>query len=208
MDSFTQLIRGTGSVAEVIAIYDEHCTTYEKMVCEKGKYKGPFILVEAVTKEVPECRRKEVRVLDVAAGTGMVGVALAQKGFTNLDALEPSEGMLECLRSKNVYTNTFHEYIGQGHTNVPQGCYDLVFAVGGMGYNHIPFTGVLEFVRFAKPGGLVMICMRHDEEDYLTKLKEYMNRLEEQQLWKKEFSTPIKDFLIGTEGILFVYQVL
>ncbi|KAK3893300.1 hypothetical protein Pcinc_002856 [Petrolisthes cinctipes] len=208
MDSFAQSVYRTESVAEVIALYDEHCTTYEKRICEEGKFKGPFTLVEAVTKEVPECRRKEVRVLDVAAGTGMVGEALAQKGFTNLDALEPSKGMLEYLRSKNIYTNTFHEYVGQDHTNVPQGCYDLVFVVGGMGYNHIPFTGVLEFVRFAKPGGLIMICMRHDEEDYMSNLKKYMNSLEEQQLWKKEFSTPIKDYLIGTDGILFVYQVL
>ncbi|KAK4324860.1 hypothetical protein Pmani_004510 [Petrolisthes manimaculis] len=155
------------------------------MILEDGKFKGHSILVETLTKEVPECRRKEVRVLDVAAGTGLVGVALAQKGFTNLDALEPSECMLECLRSKNVYTNTFQEFVGQAHTSVPQGCYDVVFVVGGMGYNHIPYTGVLEFVRFAKPGGLVMICMRQDEEDYLTQLKEYMNSLEEQQLWKK-----------------------
>ncbi|KAK3858186.1 hypothetical protein Pcinc_035613 [Petrolisthes cinctipes] len=119
---------------------------------EEGKYNGPSNMVDALTKKVPECRRKEIHVLDVAAGTGITGMGLAQNGFMNIDALEPSEGMLECLKSKNIYTNTFHEQVGQDHSNVPQGCYDVVFVVGGMTINHIPFTGVLEFIKFAKTG--------------------------------------------------------
>ncbi|KAK4311547.1 hypothetical protein Pmani_016963 [Petrolisthes manimaculis] len=136
MKSFSKSIRGSESVAEIFTVYDEYCTTYDKMMHEEGRYKGPSLLVEALTKKVPKNQRKKLRLLDVAAGTGMAGMGLAQNGFT----------------SKKIYTNTFQEYVGQENSNVPQDCYDVVFVVGGMGNNHIPFTGVHEFVKLAKSG--------------------------------------------------------
>ena len=36
---------------------------------------------------IPEENRTEINILDVAAGTGLVGEELIKKGFTNIDAV-------------------------------------------------------------------------------------------------------------------------
>ena len=51
---------------------------------------------------------KNIRILDVAAGTGIVGQVLNQLGFSDVDALDVSEKMLKKAREKNVYRNFIH----------------------------------------------------------------------------------------------------
>lgn len=74
---------------------------------------------------------KNARILDIAAGTGLVAIALQKyglfifilfyffkniilKGFFNLDGLDPSVGMLEKAKEKNLYHNYFFEGIYAG----------------------------------------------------------------------------------------------
>ena len=49
-----------------------------------------------------QAERSKVKILDLAAGTGMVGAELAKIGFKELYGLDGSEGMLMELASKNV----------------------------------------------------------------------------------------------------------
>ena len=46
----------------------------------------------------------------MVAGSGFVGERLKQKGFLKMDALEPSEGMLELAKAKKIYTRTFNAF--------------------------------------------------------------------------------------------------
>ena len=65
---------------------------------------------------------KNARILDVGAGTGLVGEYLKKRGFCNLDALEPSLGMLEVAKTKNVYKNLHSDRIDAFEpTSLPAG---------------------------------------------------------------------------------------
>ena len=38
-------------------------------------------------------------------GTGLIGEKLAERGYTNIDGIEASPGILEVASEKNVYKN-------------------------------------------------------------------------------------------------------
>nr|XP_045618505.1 demethylmenaquinone methyltransferase-like [Procambarus clarkii] len=195
---------------QVIAVYNEWCKTYEEMMAD-GRFNGPIIAAEHVAELVPEDRRQYVRVLDIAAGTGAVGRELHKKGFTNIDALDPSEGMLNVLRNKGVYNLTYQEFITQNPTTIPQDTYDVVVTCGGMVEGHLPVQGINEFIRVAKPGGLVIILIGTkrllEVEAYKDKLEPHMEHLEQQGLWRKEGRKVVPKFAFSGDGVVFIYRV-
>ncbi|XP_069162966.1 methyltransferase-like protein 27 [Procambarus clarkii] len=197
--------------SQVVANYDDWAESYEQMLGD-GRLNASTIAVEEVAEMVPEERRTEVRVLDVAAGTGLVGLHLHKKGFTKIDALEPSEGMMNVLKEKKVYSKTYLDLITSTPTTVPTGTYDVVVISGGMGDSHIPVQGVDEFIRVAKPGGLVIIVMRLEflwiTEQYKDKLEPYMDQLEKQGVWRKEARKVVPNYYFKKDGVVFIYRVL
>ncbi|XP_069949562.1 methyltransferase-like protein 27 isoform X2 [Cherax quadricarinatus] len=138
---------------------------------------------------IPEEQRQQVRVLDVAAGTGWVGSQLHQKGFTNIDAVEPSGGMMNILNNTGVYTRKYQEFIGFGQCTVPEDSYDVVVVCGSLCRGHIPVEGINDMIQVAKPGGLVAILMRKEclltAEEYKDKLEAHMDHLEKTNVWQK-----------------------
>lgn len=88
-------------------------------------YRGPKLTANLCEIFISD---KSARILDVAAGTGLVGKHLAEKGYKNIDALEPAEKMVEVAREKNVYTNFYLEYIyADRQTSIPASKYNWKF---------------------------------------------------------------------------------
>ena len=56
---------------------------------------------------------KGARVLDAGAGTGLVGVELNRLGFSNLEAMDISRGMLAVAGTKNVYCALHQGVMGE-----------------------------------------------------------------------------------------------
>nr|XP_053649924.1 methyltransferase-like protein 27 [Cherax quadricarinatus] len=177
-----------------------------------GIYRGHIIAAEEVSRVIPEEYRQKVRVLDVAAGTGLVGHQLYERGFRNIDALEPSEGMMRILKDTDIYTFKYQEFIGMGQNTVPQDTYDVVVIAGGMGEGHVPVQGIDDMIRFSKPGGLVIIVMRLEflwtVEEYKEKLEAHMDYLEEKGKWRKEMRKVVPNNFFDKAGVVFIYRVL
>ncbi|XP_069952861.1 methyltransferase-like protein 27 [Cherax quadricarinatus] len=192
-------------------IYDEICSDYDKNSAVLG-YRAPSIAAEEIANMVPEKERQQVRVLDVAAGTGWVGCQLHKKGFTNIDALEPSEGMMNILRNTGVYTLKYQEFIGLGQSTVPKDTYDVVVVCGSFAPGHIQVEGINDLINVAKPGGLVVILMRLEwflsADEFKDKMADYMDRLEKTHVWRQEVKKTVPNYATGIEGILFIFQVL
>nr|KAG5695251.1 hypothetical protein BaRGS_008079 [Batillaria attramentaria] len=84
--------------------YDDYCAAFEHL--------GPAKTAEIAGSLYPDPKQREtVRILDVAAGTGMVGVELQKLGFRHMDALDPSRAMLDVAKSRGVYISFFCNYI-------------------------------------------------------------------------------------------------
>ena len=69
-------------------------------------YRGPQIAADFCNIFVVN---KHAKIVDIGSGTGFVGDFLALHGFKNIDGLEPSAGMVEVSKRKNIYQNYFVE---------------------------------------------------------------------------------------------------
>ncbi|XP_055873390.1 methyltransferase-like protein 27 [Biomphalaria glabrata] len=175
-------------------------------------YKGPAIVADVMINLFPEEKsRKDIYILDVAAGTGFVAEKLIQEGFEKFDALEPSEGLLNLAIAKGIYSKTFQTFITDTPTYIESDSYDVVIVCGGFGENHIPCSGLDEFIRLVKPGGHVVIAM---SETFLTSVLEYkdrleprMKRLEDDGKWVSIRRTVVPRYFDVYNGVVFVFQV-
>ncbi|XP_071448302.1 methyltransferase-like protein 27 isoform X2 [Hetaerina americana] len=198
------------SYDKVIKTYDEWADNYDKDLCP-GVYNGPEILAKAVGEQYVGEEKQEVRILDVAAGTGRVGEELQKLGF-RIDALEPSERMLEILRQRGLYENDWHDSIGFHQTQIKDGTYDCVVSAGGMGEGHMPISALDEMIRVLKTGGLMIIVMREEYlsyvNEYVDKLEPHLKELEALKKCKKVSRTVVPNYSFNKNGIVFVYQAL
>ncbi|CAD5112099.1 DgyrCDS1340 [Dimorphilus gyrociliatus] len=73
-------------------------------------YRGPIYCAEELSRRLID---KNLRILDVAAGTGFLGKELAKLGHKNIDALEPSIGMIKMLKRLATYTRVYSDQIDE-----------------------------------------------------------------------------------------------
>lgn len=73
-----------------------------------------------------------VRILDLGCGTGLIGLELAKRGFTNIVGVDISPGMLEQADQKRVYTELVEHDINDIHDLPPKlnNAFDFVVAAG------------------------------------------------------------------------------
>ncbi|XP_021375851.1 Williams-Beuren syndrome chromosomal region 27 protein-like isoform X1 [Mizuhopecten yessoensis] len=196
---------------EIIQYYSEWAYQYEEDLAP-GRYDGPMMTAETCAQYFKKKDRQNVRILDVAAGTGLVGELLAKKGFSDIHALDPSEGMLELAKRKQVYKTFLNEYLTEDKLPVPDSFYNCVTSSGGMGDGHIPCEALYEIIRIVKSGGYVVIAMR---EEYLYNVPEYKDRLEPlmakleaQGKWVNVERRVVPNYAFKKNGLIFIYKVL
>ncbi|XP_012939075.1 methyltransferase-like protein 27 [Aplysia californica] len=201
------------SSAECAKRYSEWAQAgkYEEHLSEEY-YQGPIIAADTLAKLFPEpATRANVRVLDVAAGTGLVAERLKPRGFSNIDALEPSEGMLALALAKDLYVSSFTDLLGDQPTSIRTDTYDAAVISGGMGEGHIPCSGMKELLRVVKPGGYVVVVMRQQYlsivPEYIDRLEPLMKKLEQQGKWEAVSRTVVPRYSFTNDGVVFVFKV-
>ncbi len=116
----------------------------------------------AATAEV--CARlleRGARILDVGAGTGLLGAALAERGFRRLDALDLSPAMLAEAERKGIYRELTEGRLGDA-LPYRRGAYDAVVSCGVLTTGHAPASCLEEIVRVTRAGGHVIFTLRSD----------------------------------------------
>ncbi|ESO94300.1 hypothetical protein LOTGIDRAFT_161525 [Lottia gigantea] len=210
-DHNSQAFSADITITERMDYYSKWCRSgdYEKDLSKGGTYNGPIIAGEAISRLYPD--DKNIRILDIAAGTGYVGEELRNKGYHNVDALEPSEGMLQQAIDKNIYKTHICDILGGTSVHINDDEYDCTIVCGGMGEGHIPCSGLNEMIRVVKPGGVVCIVMR---EEYLFTVSEYkdrleplMKQLEDDEKWEISDRIIFPNHFAGKSGVLFVFRV-
>ena len=104
-----QWIYSSKTNSELTQRYDEWAKDYDRDLSEIFGWIAPQTAADYLAKYV----RPESLVLDAGAGTGLVGLALAEHGFKNLTAMDLSEGMLKEARNKKVYKKFDQMVLGQ-----------------------------------------------------------------------------------------------
>lgn len=96
---------------------------------------------------------KEARILDIGAGTGLVGQILHQNGYKFIDALDGNEEMLKILRKKNCYNNIIHSLVTPNNKlPIDDQTYDVVILAGVFCPEHIDYNSFEQIIRLIKSG--------------------------------------------------------
>jgi len=205
-------LSGVNSLEEMLESYKEHHTHYEADFAA-GNYDAPRLVCEAVARMYPKdgpVPQGQLRLMDIAAGTGLVGQKLRQTGFSNLDALDPSTEMMNIAKKRGIYQHFYKDTIGEHQTEIASDTYDAVVIAGGFVQGHCPPEAFDEMIRICKPGGYVINSMRFE---YLVTVPEYhrlerhMDLLESKGLWKRVDRYVTDRYFFETkQGITFIYQ--
>ncbi len=107
---------------------------------------------------------KHQAILDVGAGTGMVGEALNKLGYDNITALDVSANMLAEAEKKQVYLQLVQQDLADDLSHLGLAHYDALIAVGVLTFNHAPISALLDLNDLLKDQGYVLLTVR---EDYL-----------------------------------------
>ncbi|XP_033758337.1 methyltransferase-like protein 27 [Pecten maximus] len=209
LKKFYKECQETKTREEMTHYYDSWSMLYEKEL-NLADYRGPFMVANALAALYPE-DRENVHVLDVAAGTGFVGEQLAKQGFVQIDALDPSEGMLAQAKEKGIYQTLICEYLDGNQLDIAAGSYDVITISGACNNGHLTCECLLEVVRLVKQGGFFVLCTRPcllNRNESKQHFETWMDDIEKEGKWKMVRKDILPKYLKDEDGIIFVYQMM
>ena len=102
----------------------------------------------------------QIKIIDVGAGTGVVGTELLKLGYTNLYALDISQEMLNEARKKNVYKKFICAALNdQRIPDIETGEFDALICGGTLGKGHVRPPALDEMTRMVKNGKFNFDCV-------------------------------------------------
>lgn len=137
--------------------YDEWAKEYDDDLADDFGYVMPRMAAETFARYVP----KDARILDAGAGTGLVGVELNRLGYSGIEAMDMSSGMLQVADAKGVY-GALHQMVMGEPLGFENDRYDAILGVGVLTLGHAPANSLDELVRVTKPGGCIAFTLRPD----------------------------------------------
>ena len=135
-------------------LYDEWAKDYDQHIWASG---NPYIAISAgmAGRYIPNF---DASILDAGCGTGNMAQILYQMGYTCLEGLDPSEGMLEGAKRKGIYKALHNIALGE-QVDLPDESYDVVVAAGVLTIGHAPPESLDGIIKLVKPGGAIIFSM-------------------------------------------------
>lgn len=133
--------------------YDNWADSYDNSFAADMDYRLPERVAAVFAGEGPEGP-----VLDLGAGTGLVGVALAALGVGPVDGTDISSGMLRAAAQKAVYRALFEGDI-LNRLPVADNSYGSAISSGTFTNGHVGPEAIDEVLRVVRPGGLIALSV-------------------------------------------------
>ena len=144
--------------ANRIKFYDDWADTYDEDLVVVGNYTGHIKCVEAFLKL--ELNRN-ISILDLACGTGLLGEEVGQHGYELVDGLDASLGMLGQARKQGIFRDYILAVVEElGSIPINDETYDVIMSSNGFAPGQIYPSAFPEILRVLRPGGYLIWTMR------------------------------------------------
>ncbi len=150
--------------ADLREIYNKWAKTFNDDIEKEVKYVGHYSIAEGVKEYVSLERAKECDVIDIGAGTGLVGEVLHPMGFKSIDAFDFSHEMLNIASKLGVYSKCIEGNLKKP-LEIDSDKYDLAVSAGTFTLGHVTASCVAEVMRIVKRGSLFIFTVRCDLMD-------------------------------------------
>lgn len=157
----SEVYSAAGNRATLDRLYDAWAAEYDQHLWASG---NPYIAIASglVCRHLHDF---DASILDAGCGTGNMGHVLHEVGFTTIDGLDPSEGMLAMAARKGFYRELYPKALGES-VDLPLSSYDAVVAAGVLTHGHAPPESLDGMLKLLKPEGILVFSLSqiaHDE---------------------------------------------
>ena len=161
--------------------YDDWADSYDKELLGEYGYCAHEIGAKALAETQLSFNSP---ILDVGCGTGLAGLELSRLGYTKIDGLDVSAGMLEHARNQGIYRKLFQKRIGLDNlSELPS--YKGILCVGSFGLGHMEQEDIIRLIDLAAANASIVIFM-NAEPFHAQNYKATIERLSLEGLWKVE----------------------
>jgi SAM-dependent methyltransferase len=136
-------------------VYDDWSQYYDDHLLTEFGYISPDVAAAELARHL---QQHDLEIIDFGCGTGLVGAALREQGFVNVDGVDISTGMLEQARSKQVYRNLLCADL-TARIPLDDDAYAAGLCVGSLGAGHVGARHVPEMLRPIRRGGQFVLTM-------------------------------------------------
>ena len=141
-------------------------------------YTAPVNTVQLLDKYI---HNKNIKILDAGCGSGLTGIELKKRGFTNIYGVDFSQSML------NLIPNNIYQTVELIDLNEPlkynDNNFDVIVCVGTFTYGHVKAHALNEFIRVTNKNGY--ICFTINEGIYTEyKFDKKINELSKNKSWE------------------------
>lgn len=136
-------------------IYDDWSAIYDAHLTAEFGYISPGVASRTLAEATPS---RDLEVVDYGCGTGLVGTALREQGFTRVDGIDLSTGMLERARAKGVYRHLLCADL-TAPLALAAASYAAATCIGSMGAGHVGAAHIPELLRPLRAGAPFVVIM-------------------------------------------------
>ena len=138
-----------------IKLYKKWAQTYDQDFAFNSNYLSPNKICNYFNKHA---RSTDIPILDVGAGTGLVGELLYRTGNKKIIGIDISPEMLEQAKSKECYSSLMEADVTR-KIPLKSNSIGAVVSAGTFTHGHVGPDAFDELLRIAKPGGLFILSI-------------------------------------------------
>ena len=138
-----------------IKLYKKWAQTYDQDFAFNSNYLSPNKICNYFNKHA---RSTDIPILDVGAGTGLVGEFLYRTGNKKIIGIDISPEMLEQAKLKGCYSSLMKEDVTK-KISLKSNSIGAVVSAGTFTHGHVGPNAFDELLRVTKPGGLFVLSI-------------------------------------------------
>ncbi len=146
---------------ETLKLYADWAETYDQTMLDGLAYRSPQ--KTATLAAVIEARR-DVRVLDVGCGTGLLAKSLRAHGFDRVDGLDYSASMLSVAQREGRIDKAFLRDLNE-RLEMGAESYDMLASTGTFTHGHVGARCLPKLLALLVPGGYFVCTVHRDVWD-------------------------------------------